>query len=298
MNHSLPETQRIHVLGAGSIGLLWSWHLRQAGYPVSLLLRTSEARQQSIACIGHGDVMVDICDASTTDEIHRFLVCTKAFQALDGINLLANHLAENAHIYLLHNGMGPQQQVAETFPNLPVFAGVTAQGALKQGPFSVAYTGKGITRWGPMNAAAQQHLEQLPFAGNLDQIVDPDIQPALWQKLCINACINPLTVHFNCKNGQLATIPEARAMISTILEECHAIAVALSIDHLLEGIESRVYDVIAKTAENSSSMRQDVLNHRPTEIDFINGFIVNQGLKLDIDTPLNARLTESLRNLP
>ena len=45
------------------------------------------------------------------------------------------------------------------------------------------------------------------------------------------------------------------------------------------------------TAENKSSMLQDISNHRLTEIDVINGAVVNEGKRLGIATPVNQALT-------
>lgn len=60
---------------------------------------------------------------------------------------------------------------------------------------------------------------------------------------------------------------------------------------------ARVYDVVSKTANNSSSMRQDIKLNRPTEIDFINGFIVEQAKKLNIATPENEVLLAQVKQL-
>ena len=89
--------------------------------------------------------------------------------------------------------------------------------------------------------------------------------------------------------GESVELMEAAAL------EAAAIAAARGITLPFPDPVERVKQVATMTATNYSSMLQDVLGQRPTEIDAINGKIVEQGQALGIPTPVNALLTTLLR---
>jgi len=133
------------------------------------------------------------------------------------------------------------------------------------------------------------------------------------RKLTVNAVINPLTVIFNCRNGELFNQPEINPLIVALVKEISSVNLGiLGADRGLhaEGSDLKepfpdfettkllrvVYDIGRKTARNISSMRQDALAGRETEIYYINGYISRRAKGFRIATPINdeiVRLVES-----
>jgi len=66
-------------------------------------------------------------------------------------------------------------------------------------------------------------------------------------------------------------------------------------------VQRRVFEYVQQvaraTAHNRSSMLRDVERGRPTEIEFINGYIAREGQQLGIQTPLNAYLHTMIKAL-
>jgi len=121
-------------------------------------------------------------------------------------------------------------------------------------------------------------------------------------KLIINAMINPLTAIFNCKNGQLFDQEPRTTLMKALLVEAGAVARALlpasgrGADVFSdEQLTELVLSVADKTGQNTSSMLQDIRARRQTEIDYINGYIVRQGMGLGLPCPKNSRLVDMVK---
>lgn len=285
-----------HILGAGSIGLLWAAYLRKAGYNVTLITRQPfEQSQQLIELEANGlkeTFAVEVIEATKACEIKNLLIATKTWQTESAVASVRHALAEGANLVLMQNGMGMQQWLCDEFPKQHVFAASCSEGALRTGQFSVKHTGVGHTEIGGLNhnidLSAQLHCALSLSHNNAIQI-------ALWQKLVVNCCINPLTAIYDCVNGALLDQPLAMQQIAQIIVECQQVADACGMGDALADAQERVMNVIRRTAKNSSSMRQDILLNRPSEIDTINGYIVLQGQIHGIATPLNLTLFNTIK---
>jgi 2-dehydropantoate 2-reductase len=122
------------------------------------------------------------------------------------------------------------------------------------------------------------------------------------QKLAVNAVFNPLTSIFDCRNGELfASRAISDLMDRLIAETSHIIqAHILSLGHTIspsletrfspENVRRLVEDIGIKTARNISSMRQDLIADRKTEISHINGYLVTRAAELGVPCPINTTL--------
>lgn len=153
----------------------------------------------------------------------------------------------------------------------------------------------------------------------LDEIIQtPDLAPAgvspegllqaQIEKLIVNSIINPLTAILNRKNGQLFNrnnnSPAISLVMQLLLSEASLVIRSLPELEAIPNIASRfsvqnlerlVQKVAENTAHNTSSMLQDVISRKETEIDFINGYIVDRGLQLRISCPHNRRIIQLVK---
>ena len=128
------------------------------------------------------------------------------------------------------------------------------------------------------------------------------------QKLGVNAVINPLTSILDCYNGELFARPGIHALaqqliaeISSIIQPLLANAVKEADQHLVAGLspkqlEHTILEAAAKTAENISSMRQDILAGKKTEVDYINGYIVARALESTQDCSINRKIVDMIHS--
>ena len=112
-----------------------------------------------------------------------------------------------------------------------------------------------------------------------------------WEKLVINAIINPLTALSGETNGSLLTRQEEVEAL------CHELMPLLQREGFNlpeEAWVSRVMAVAAATAPNYSSMQQDLVAGRPTEIDYITGYILREAQPLGLHMPLHQQLYDAI----
>ncbi|MHA1618444.1 MAG: ketopantoate reductase family protein, partial [Promethearchaeota archaeon] len=118
----------------------------------------------------------------------------------------------------------------------------------------------------------------------------------LWEKAIINCAINPLGALWQLTNGSLLEHPQYWEKAGTIVEEILQVAQKLglslkSIPYYLDKIRT----VLSSTRLNKNSMFQDIENRRPTEIDFLNGYITRMAAKYAISVLYNENLVEMIK---
>ncbi|MFB2864112.1 ketopantoate reductase family protein [Aeromonas sp. MdU4] len=301
-NSRQPLIPQWSLLGCGALGGVFASLLTISGQSTRALLR--EHHQSTLhpgidftSLEGHVQLLnIERGFVSNPGKIKRLLVMTKANQVLDALTPLVGKLDAGVPIVLLHNGMGIAEQVVAMFPHNPVIGGVTSHGAMKCGHFVFRHTGKGETWLGPINEAANAHValaDELALA--LGQAGwDEQILVRQWQKLAINCAINPLTALYKLKNGELAG-PRFADALQQICVEVADVMCAEGIATTAEELQRRVMTVVELTADNYSSMYQDMEQGRETEIEAITGFLLAKAAEHGIAVPVNQGLYQAVK---
>ncbi|WP_346350849.1 2-dehydropantoate 2-reductase [Oceanimonas sp. AH20CE76] len=276
------------ILGAGALGCTFAALLTEQKRPVSLMLSDRRRRHfhPAFEFIALNErrrlVSPHYRFAEQAADIECLLVMTKAYQVLPALGSLRG-LSREVPVISLHNGMGIAEDVAKLLPHNPLLAGVTSHGALREGNSQVRHTGKGETWLGPVNEKGKSfsHLTK-PLASALGHAGwSEDILSLQRRKLAINAVINPLTACHNIYNGQLSE-PRFADVVEQLSQEVHTVLSALGETETLEQYRRRLNSVIELTATNYSSMHQDLAHGRPTEIDYITGYLLKHAGELPV----------------
>ena len=298
-----------HILGAGSMGTLWATRLARAGFPVRLIVRNPARLKAYQAAQGltlvEGDQAQRLPIGAQLPEddepIRRLLVTCKAYDAERAVAQIAVRLSPDAELILLQNGLGSQQAVAERVPHARCIFASSTEGAFRDGDWRTVFAGHGNTWLGDAHQGpAPLWLDELQRSG-IRHEWSSNIVGRLWRKLALNCAINPLTVLHDCRNGGLkAHRTEVEILcteLATLLEGCGQPEAAID-------LSDEVSRVIAATANNYSSMHQDVAQGRRTEISYLLGYACAAARRQQLALPhlehLYQRLTEHLqrRGLP
>lgn len=279
--------QRIAILGLGAIGTLMAWHWRkQTLYGIT---RDNSRCKRTLIDQQHTAHRLTI-PAWQSEAIDWLVITTKASATLDALQSVQDQLSQVQNILLLQNGMGQQQQVVDWLQTLEqapkLWAGISTEGAYRQSAEQVVYAGSGDTHIGLWQA--QEHTTSIPDGLT---VVD-DIQQRIRAKLAINAVINPLTAVFRCRNGELVENPVYKQKLEQLAEETQAFFESRDWQ-LPFALKQRAAEVAQATAANQSSTLQDILNRRPTELAYINGFLLRQ-IQQPQDLPLTRQLMQQL----
>ncbi|MCV6590571.1 MAG: 2-dehydropantoate 2-reductase [Marinobacterium sp.] len=292
-----------HILGAGSIGCLWAAHLAEAGHDVTLIVRNRN-RQQTLNNqitlerdnqLSHWPVYTEL--ASGSAPIENLLVTTKAFDVQPALLQVRHRLQPAANVVLLHNGMGPQQWAQQTLTAQTVWAASTTDGGWLRAPGHIVFAGRGETRLGRLDKPQDGSLAEALQALTLTISADNSIEDSLWRKLAINCAINPLTALHGCCNGELVSNPAYQAEMAALCTEVDQLLATLQRPLFENGLLSVANRVATATGHNYSSMLQDVRHRRPTEIDFITGYLCQQTKQPDTDCPKNNHILQKVKKI-
>lgn len=290
-----------HILGGGAIGLLWAFKLSQAGHQVTVIVRDHSAREQLRANGLHiisakakkTLTQLRYVAPSQAETISHLLVTTKSYQSVAAIQQIQSCLEEGAHVVLLQNGMGQHEEVAQLCKQQTVYAATTTDGAFKETAARVVWAGVGETLIGRFSGTSDERLfEDIPDVAVVDNILQQ-----LWCKVAINAAINPLTALHDCRNGDLVRRAELRQKMAAVCEEVEKIAAALAQPLFRESLFARACAVAQATAQNYSSMHQDIHHKRQTEIEYMTGFLCRKADDLGLEVPVNQYLYQQVKCL-
>lgn len=285
---------KITVLGCGALGQLWMTALYKKGFEVQGWLRVPQPYCSVNLIELDGSEFNQSLTANDPDFLAQsdlLLVTLKAWQVSDAVRALASRLPQTTPILLIHNGMGTLLELNDL--KQPILLGATTQAARRDGNV-IIHVANGTTHIGP---AKRYDADYSQLAETLQNVL-PDvawhdnIDSAMWRKLAVNCVINPLTALMNCPNGDLRGHQEHIALI------CEEVAQTMTREGFHTSPESLLFyvnQVIDLTAENISSMLQDIRALRHTEIDYITGFLLKRARAHGIPVPENTRLYELVK---
>lgn len=300
---------RIAVLGPGALGSLVAVKLHEAGREVVLVDHRPEravrlAREGLLLRTLEGEarrVPVPVRLAAEAGPADLVVVTVKAPATAAAAQLLPRLLAPGGLILTLQNGLGNLERLAEVAGWERLLAGVSFLGATRPHDGEVIFAGAGPTFLGAPRGSRVSHQELEAVAAEFRQAglpceVRSDIEAMLWEKLLVNVAVNPLTALLRVRNGALPELPPAWEVALAAAREAKAVAVAQGLELTVDP-EVRLREVCAATAANLSSMLQDVLAGRETEIAALNGEVAVRGAALKVPTPVNTVLTRLIQAL-
>ena len=301
-----------HILGAGALGSLYAAFLASAGANVTIVERNADRQDKPAGNTAPGtrkfsvsspvaelqrEFCINTSRADDRSEIKRLLVVTKSYDAVAAVSSVRHRLTDTSDVVLMSNGSGYQQEVAQTVSKPRYFYCLSTEGANWRCANALLHAGSGTSRLG----STDQHgapdwlpLWQHAIPGTR---WEEDIEGALWMKLIINAVINPITALAGTQNGELNSDPVLSAKVASLCKELSVLTLASAHPQLAGTVEREVRKVIAGTASNRSSMLQDIAAGRPTEIEFINGYISAEAKRLGVATPCNDALASDIAAL-
>ena len=298
---------RILVFGAGALGDFLGGILSQK-YDVTLYGREDKIHtiQNSglkitgiTACIAHPKTLFKPEDLGET-EYDLIILGVKSYDTNSAMDIIKKNASQTSIILSLQNGLDNEIKIAEAVGEKRTLGGVTSHGITYVGPGHVHHAGTGETIIGEMDGQKTERIKEI--AGALSSVgietrITSNIGSEIWAKGIVNAAINPLTALTRLRNGFLLKIPSLTRLLEDTCSECIKVAEAAKIDLLGCDVIKKTKNVARFTGENRSSMLQDIERGRRTEIDSINGAIVEVGKKHGVKTPINTSLVALVKGI-
>jgi len=282
------------IIGTGALATLFAARLTSSGHRVTMLgtwldgltaLRQNGARMID----ANGDEQKFSVHATDDPKECRgakaAIVLVKSWQTERAAHQVKECLADDGLAITLQNGLGNKEILVRELGESRVALGTITIGATLLGPGLVKAGGEGtiVMEAHPALGPIEEALKSANFKVD---IVD-DAHSILWNKLIVNAAINPLTALLRIPNGELLGRPAARKLMHSLAQEAASVACAEKVNLSFHDPAAAVEDIVRRTAGNHSSMLQDIQRGAPTEIDAICGAVVRAAQRHQIPTPIN-----------
>jgi 2-dehydropantoate 2-reductase len=291
---------KIAVLGGGgAMGGLFGGYLARAGEDVVLI----DVSKEAVDAINANGVRIEEKDGSTTtigveasltpaavgpvDLIVNFVKCYHTEAAVRAA--LAMATPETAFLSL-QNGWGNADRIAAIAGASRVMVGLTYHSATLVGPGQVRHPGVGMTYAGELDGSTSPRLEAAASAlrkAGFETSVSTRILDEIWKKLALNVCTLPTAALLRFFADELNRHEGTRALMRGLLGEVVGVARVQGIDLDENERWAAITGLLDRARGARASMLQDVEAGRRTEIDVINGAIVEAGRRAGIPTPLN-----------
>ncbi len=288
---------QIFILGAGAIGSVYGAFLSQ-NTPVTLVGRPAHMdaiKEKGLELLGDGagTYSKNITPTTLIDKIPSktlLLITVKAIDLEEALTSIAPLIHEDTVLLLLQNGLGIEE-IARKVTN--------GRGTVIRG---IVETGAEIVEPGRIKVCLNftffdsdkdsKKVAKLFQNCGLDVVISDSFQTDVWRKVTINCYTNPLSAILHVPTATLVS-PHLAEIKLRVVEECIAVGAAEGVKIDLSLIQVMNQNLPRYT--NQTSMLQDVERGRKTEIDFLNGKIVNLGKKYNIPTPVNELIVQLVR---
>ncbi|MEX0853770.1 MAG: 2-dehydropantoate 2-reductase [Bauldia sp.] len=298
---------RICIIGAGAMGSLYGAMLARSGQEIVLFDAWADhidaVQRNGLRLTGiTGDFTTPVAATTRVEEIGPVDLClvhVNAYATSDAGRIAAAVLKPDGFCLTLQNGVGNVEKLDAVLGQARVMGGLSYHSAALEGPGVAMHTHAGPTWLGERDGKPSARLERLVAAfreaGFTPTVVD-DIMGFIWGKFIHNCSINPICAAMGIRVGEIPMYPSADEFQTRIIEETLAVLKTRGIK-VPEEDPLQAIKRFCKVKFNKPSMLQHVERGRRTEIDSLNGVVVEEGRRLEVPTPFSEALVLMVRTL-
>ncbi len=305
---------RVLVFGLGALGHVFATFLQKGGHDVVGIGRRpviEKINEEGIEVSGiWGNFKVKLKGAyERISEIPRpdfdyVFLTVKSYDTKAAVEDIKSVIQQTTVVICAQNGYGNYETAVKVLGNKHVALARVIFGAelLRPGEVKVTVCAGDIIIGAPRGTIPENRLSQIVDC--LNQVGLPAKQSNkifsyLWDKILYNCALNPLAALLEVNYGTLGDIPETRELMKAIVEEVFSVAQNQNIPLFWKSASEYLrhfYDnLLPPTREHYPSMLQDIQKGKRTEIDALNGAIVNLAKEANITTPVNAVITKLIK---
>ncbi len=292
------------VVGAGSVGGFFGAQLAKGNPNVSFLLRprTLQAVKERGLRVRNAQGLLTVRPPAASDprELVRpdlVILAVKAYDLDDVIDQLEPVLTPKTVLLTLQNGVDTEDRLLARLGRDCVVGGVAFIYSKIVEPGLIEHYKRGTVTIGELMGHKSERLGMIADLfkqAGVHCLVSDDIRRIKWEKMCWNCVFNPITVLINDRVAKALDHPEMMGVIRQIVEEVAAVSAALKVP-LDPDLAEKTVRVTQSIRDIHTSMYDDWKAGRPSEIDWLNGYIVRKGRELGIPTPVNEALTAMVK---
>lgn len=285
--------KKVIICGLGALGLTYASKLKTC---CDLKILADEKRiekyKKNIPTLNGSEILLDYIAPKDKIDADLIIISTKSLGLDSVIESLKNFVSEKTIIISLINGISSEEKIAKVYKNAKVVRSFfIGHSAMREGN-SVFQDGIG-----KIFIEKNEKLEGFFTKNNIDYEISDDILRAQWVKLGVNIILNQPSAIYRLTVGELRNREDYLPLAKNLLKEVYEIAKALGIKNL-ETYEKEVLDSIYLIADDGkTSMYQDVIARRKTEVDIFSGEIIRLGKLHNINTPHNLDIYNKIKSI-
>ncbi len=300
---------KIAIVGTGAMGSVYAGLLGKAGHEVWAIDVWDEhvdaiARSGLSVTGASGSYVVDGLKVGRAPEeagsCDVWVIATKAQQVGEVAARIAPLLQPDSVVMAFQNGLGSGERVARHLPKEQILLGIAEGfGSSIPRPGHVHHEGMRLIRIGEMEGGMTERLQRIEHAwraAGFNVKAFPDVNLMIWEKFLCNVTLSAPCAVFDVTVGQLMANSESWAVALGCTMEAYRVGVAKGIPFAFDDPQRYVTEFAATISNASPSMRLDHRAHRPSEVDVINGQVVELSGELGLSAPYNQTLCAILRH--
>lgn len=302
---------KLGIVGLGPVGLILTSFLKEAGCELAICDMVKEKmnliRNEGIKLVGKMEksCFIDYAFSSFDDFLSHgidILICAvKAYHVDFILDEIVKHSKNNNLLIIsAQNGIGVATKYADRFEESRVFRMVVNYAGNLFAPNTV-----NVTFFNPPNYVASKDDSRpdisewfanvLSTVGLATESTDSFMQSnKVWEKTILNAALSPLCAISKLTMKEAMVNPDTNEIVEKIILEAMEVAKAEGIK-LPDNFVKLCIRYLKNAGDHFPSLAVDLMNKRETEIDYMNGKIVEYGRKYYIRTPLNLTFTNLVR---
>jgi len=297
--YKTQSNQKIYVLGAGAVGCYFGGMLARAHHDVTFIARPeratalNESGLQMDCKAFHETIAVKASsDLAILSDADLVLLSVKSLDTERTLAEIKSILPSKAVILSLQNGVANIDIANKIIVN-PVYAAVVYVAAGMIDQRTMKHHGRGELLIGDLlNATPQSNqglveICQLFEGAKVPCSVAPQIKRDMWLKFLVNCSFNAISGIGQIAYGEMVKSPGIVKLIEEITKEFLAIAELEDVNITMSEALAANASIASTMATQVSSTAQDLARGKMTEIDFLNGYIVELGKRHGITTPYN-----------
>lgn len=304
---------RIVIVGGGAIGRLFGSFLIRGGNEITLI----DTDRNTLGALQNKGIGLLEDDGEHPDNAESFpvqalgsaaslsaadlvLLLVKSQATVPAVKDVAHLVTDTCPLLCIQTGLDNLEAAQKIVPERNILLGITFMSGTALSDARVRKGALTKTYIGELDGAFSKRLEKISQVFNncgIETQMVKQIIGRLWCKVITYAAINPVSAILMVPNGSLTSRTESITLMKRLLDEGRAVAEAHSIELVYPDLYELLFDACEKSANNLSSMLQDILNDLPTEIDAQNGAICRYAEERGIDVPTHRAMVELIKLL-
>lgn len=297
-------SMKIVVIGAGAMGCLYGAYLSRNNEVTMVDAYEPQVRtirENGITVVEedgteqHFENIRAELSGTCTEQADLVVVFVKSTFTENALQQNASLFGENTLVMTLQNGAGNDRKIAKYVRPENIIIGTSKHNSVNLGGGKVRHSGTGVTTIGSNSSNADDALkkiEALLIQAKFQAEISHDIQRIIWSKLFVNLSINTFTAITRSPIGSMIENRHAWDFAEKMICEAVDVAEADGTHFSYLEVLNMVHHVCEDAGKGYSSMYQDVCRCIPTEIDAINGAIVEQAKLYNVAAPYNTLIVD------